>query len=98
MLPAVPRESVRRVRKHAGKIRLHGRGCHRGNSYPAGQGAGSHPPKSGLARLSPPTMPLKDTPFFGRRLPEVRESTFSGKLFAIEGADGSGRSTQIGLL
>jgi dTMP kinase len=43
-------------------------------------------------------MPLKENPFFGRRLPEVREPKFAGKLFAIEGADGSGRSTQIGLL
>lgn len=37
-------------------------------------------------------------PFFRRRLPEVREARLSGRLFAIEGADGSGRSTQIGLL
>lgn len=43
-------------------------------------------------------MPLKDQPFFGRHLPEVREPKFAGKLFAIEGADGSGRSTQIGQL
>ncbi len=43
-------------------------------------------------------MPTKDNPFFGRRLPEVREPKFAGKLFAIEGADGSGRSTQIGML
>lgn len=43
-------------------------------------------------------MPLKDKPFFGRRLPEIREPKFAGKLFAIEGADGSGRSTQIGML
>ncbi len=43
-------------------------------------------------------MPLKDKPFFGRRLTEVREPKFAGKLFAIEGADGSGRSTQIGQL
>lgn len=43
-------------------------------------------------------MPLKDKPFFGRRLPEVRDPSFAGKLFAIEGADGSGRSSQIGLL
>ena len=43
-------------------------------------------------------MPLKEKPFFGRRLPEVREPSFAGKLFAIEGADGSGRSTQIGML
>ncbi len=43
-------------------------------------------------------MPLKEKLFFGRKLPEVREAKFSGKLFAIEGADGSGRSTQIGML
>jgi dTMP kinase len=43
-------------------------------------------------------MPLKEKPFFGRRLPEVREPSFAGKLFAVEGADGSGRSTQIGML
>jgi dTMP kinase len=43
-------------------------------------------------------MPLKDKTFFGRHLPEVREPKFAGRLFAIEGADGSGRSTQIGLL
>ena len=41
---------------------------------------------------------MKDKPFFGRRLPEVRDPNFCGKLFAIEGADGSGRSSQIGLL
>ena len=33
--------------------------------------------------------------FFGRRPPEVHDSLFTGKLFVIEGADGSGRSTQI---
>ena len=43
-------------------------------------------------------MPRKDQPFFGRPLPEVRDSKFAGKLFAIEGADGSGRSTQIAQL
>ena len=43
-------------------------------------------------------MPVKDKSFFGRRLPEVRDPNFSGRLFAIEGADGSGRSSQIGLL
>jgi dTMP kinase len=36
--------------------------------------------------------------FFGRRLPELTDSTFTGRLFAIEGADGSGRSTQIAML
>ena len=43
-------------------------------------------------------MPRKDQPFFGRPLPEVRDPKFAGKLFAIEGADGSGRSTQIAQL
>ena len=43
-------------------------------------------------------MTHKDKAFFGRRLPEVRDAKFPGKLFAIEGADGSGRSSQIGLL
>ena len=43
-------------------------------------------------------MPRKDQPFFGRPLPEVRDANFAGKLFAIEGADGSGRSTQIAQL
>jgi dTMP kinase len=33
--------------------------------------------------------------FYGRTPPEVRDEKFSGKLFVIEGADGSGRSTQI---
>lgn len=36
--------------------------------------------------------------FFGRRPPEIRDAHFAGKLFVIEGADGSGRSTQIALL
>jgi len=43
-------------------------------------------------------MDLTEKRFFGRRLPEVREAKFAGKLFVIEGADGSGRSTQIALL
>lgn len=33
--------------------------------------------------------------FFGRRPPEVTDSLFPGKLLVIEGADGSGRSSQI---
>ncbi len=33
--------------------------------------------------------------FFGRCPPEVKDTNFAGKLFVIEGADGSGRSTQI---
>ena len=36
--------------------------------------------------------------FFGRRPPEVRDAHFAGKLIVIEGADGSGRSTQIAQL
>jgi dTMP kinase len=36
--------------------------------------------------------------FFGRRPPEVKNAEFTGKLLVIEGADGSGRSTQISLL
>ncbi|MEA3210147.1 MAG: dTMP kinase [Chthoniobacter sp.] len=43
-------------------------------------------------------MPLIEKQSFGRRLPELRDANFTGKLFAIEGADGSGRSTQIALL
>ena len=41
---------------------------------------------------------MKDRLFLGRRLPEVRDPRFTGKLFVIEGADGSGRSTQIAQL
>lgn len=36
--------------------------------------------------------------FYGRRLPGVDPRGLKGKLIVIEGADGSGRSTQIGLL
>jgi dTMP kinase len=43
-------------------------------------------------------MPKKENPFYGRPLPEIREPKFAGRLFVIEGADGSGRSTQIGML
>jgi dTMP kinase len=39
-------------------------------------------------------MPATDKKFFGRRPPEVTDPKFAGKLFVIEGADGSGRSTQ----
>jgi len=35
---------------------------------------------------------------FGRTLPEMPPEALTGKIFAIEGADGSGRSTQIALL
>lgn len=43
-------------------------------------------------------MPRKEKKFYGRRPPEIREMEYPGKLFVIEGADGSGRSTQIHLL
>jgi dTMP kinase len=43
-------------------------------------------------------MPLAEKQFFGRKLPEVRDARFAGKLLVIEGADGSGRSTQIARL
>jgi dTMP kinase len=43
-------------------------------------------------------MPLFEKSFFGRRSPEVTDARFAGRLFVIEGADGSGRSTQITLL
>jgi dTMP kinase len=36
--------------------------------------------------------------FFGRRPPETNDAHFAGKLIVIEGADGSGRSTQIAQL
>ena len=36
--------------------------------------------------------------FFGRTPPEVTDPRFAGKLLVIEGADGSGRSTQISQL
>lgn len=41
---------------------------------------------------------MKEKKFFGRRLPELKSAKFAGKLFVIEGADGSGRSTQIAQL
>lgn len=36
--------------------------------------------------------------FYGKGLPHVNPATLKGKLIVVEGADGSGRSTQIGLL
>jgi dTMP kinase len=43
-------------------------------------------------------MPLTEKKFFGRQPPEITDTKFAGKLFVIEGADGSGRSTQIAQL
>lgn len=43
-------------------------------------------------------MPYAEKQFYGRKPPEIKDAKFAGKLFVIEGADGSGRSTQIELL
>lgn len=43
-------------------------------------------------------MPATEKKFFGRKPPEITDAKFAGKLFVIEGADGSGRSTQITML
>jgi dTMP kinase len=43
-------------------------------------------------------MPVSHKKFFGRQPPEIKDTKFSGRLFVIEGADGSGRSTQIARL
>ncbi len=43
-------------------------------------------------------MPLTEKKSFGRNLPELRDAKFAGRLLAIEGADGSGRSSQISML
>ncbi len=40
-------------------------------------------------------MPYPEKQFYGRRPSEIKDAHFSGKLFVLEGADGSGRSTQI---
>jgi dTMP kinase len=41
---------------------------------------------------------MSEKQFYGRRLPEITKTDLPGKLIVIEGADGSGRSTQIALL
>lgn len=41
---------------------------------------------------------MKEKKFFERPLPELKNAKFPGRLFVIEGADGSGRSTQIARL
>lgn len=43
-------------------------------------------------------MPHAEKQFYGRKPPELNEAKFAGKLFVIEGADSSGRSTQSALL
>jgi dTMP kinase len=44
------------------------------------------------------TAPVTAKRFYGKGLPNVEPSLLKGKLIVIEGADGSGRSTQITLL
>ena len=58
----------------------------------------SSPPRRlpGAARVVVPEISPKR--FFGHGLPGVDLAKLSGKLIVIEGADGSGRSTQIGQL
>ncbi len=53
-----------------------------------------------MPRKPPQTkqQPLERKLAYGHPLPELTETAFSGKLLALEGADGSGRSTQIQLL
>jgi len=41
---------------------------------------------------------MNEKHFFGRQPPEIKDARFPGKLFVVEGADGSGRSTQIAML
>lgn len=41
---------------------------------------------------------MRELETFGRRLPELKHTRFPGHLFVLEGADGSGRSTQVQLL
>lgn len=41
---------------------------------------------------------MKKAEFYGQPLPELKDLKFPGRLFVLEGADGSGRSTQIRLL
>jgi len=43
-------------------------------------------------------MPIVEKKFFGRTPPEISDPRLGGRLFVVEGADGSGRSTQIALL
>src|SRR5436309_14123045 len=41
---------------------------------------------------------LTEKRFYGKRLPHINPALLKGELIVIEGADGSGRSTQIALL
>ena len=48
-----------------------------------------------LAPMHKPSLPGRLIRTFGRPLAEMGTSRLIGRLFAIEGADGSGRSTNI---
>ena len=41
---------------------------------------------------------MKEMKFYGQAMPGVEIEPYAGKLIVIEGADGSGRSTQINRL
>ncbi len=55
----------------------------------------THPSVSDLQVLVPKTTPKR---FYGHGIPGVDVSQLTGKLIVVEGADGSGRSTQIARL
>lgn len=48
--------------------------------------------------MAGPPVKSKTKRFFGRGLPGVKPALLKGKLIAIEGPDGSGRSSQVGAL
>jgi dTMP kinase len=54
--------------------------------------------KTRLSAKPTPPAGTKKRAASGVALPELRNAQFTGKLFALEGADGSGRSTHIRLL
>lgn len=60
---------------------------------PAAKKSPVHPPAKRVGRVLVPQVTRKR--FFGHGLPGVDLEKFSGKLIVVEGADGSGRSTQI---
>ena len=74
----------------------------RTNRLPAATTA-KHPPAAGLVRHprnSPRVIIPQKTPrrFYGHGIPGVDADKLAGRLIVVEGADGSGRSTQIRLL
>ncbi|NLF37885.1 thymidylate kinase [bacterium] len=55
-------------------------------------------PRRRTALAGLPAQPLAGKRFFGRGLPYVDISDLAGTLVVVEGSDGVGRSTQVGLL